>query len=119
MKEYLKEKVASSLRTLGLADIAAPTFEEPRIPEHGDLTTNVAMTLAKRASTNPRKLAERIIETLTIDSTLVDRVEIAGPGFINFHFTGKFYQQQLGRILREGKRFGRLDLGKRKKSQVE
>src|ERR1051325_9248740 len=102
MKSYLKEKVETGLRTLGLADLAVPTFEHPRSEEHGDLTTNIAMVLAKRASASPRQLAQRILESLEMDSTLVDRVEIAGPGFINFHFTDKFYQHQLGEILRQG-----------------
>src|SRR5260221_3326329 len=105
MKAYLKEKVQTGLRTLGLADLAEPTFDQPRAAGHGDLTTNIAMVLAKPAATTPRELAQRILNSLEMDSTLVDRVEIAGPGFINFHFTEKFYQQQLGEILRHGKNF--------------
>lgn len=119
MKSYLKEKVASSLRTLDLAGIGSPSFEQPRVAEHGDLTTNIALTLAKRAGVNPRQLAQRIVERLEIDSSLVDRIEIAGPGFINFHFTDKFYHLQLGEILRKGKLFGKLDTGRQKKTQVE
>ncbi|HTK83290.1 MAG TPA: arginine--tRNA ligase, partial [Bacteroidota bacterium] len=119
MKSYLKEKVASSLRTLGLSDIAPITFEQPRSVEHGDLTTNISMVLAKSSKSNPRQLAQKIVENLKTDSSLVDRVEIAGPGFINFHFTNKFYQQQLSEILKRGNEFGRLDVGRRKKTQVE
>src|SRR5258707_2566932 len=119
MKTYLKEKVETGLRTLGLADLAVPTFEQPRAAEHGDLTTNIAMVLAKRAATPPRQLAQRILNSLEIDSTLVDRVEIAGPGFLNFHFTDKFYQHQLGEILRHGKNFGKSSAGNVKKTQVE
>ncbi len=119
MRAYLKKKVTSSLRTLGLADIAVPTFEQPRSVEHGDLTTNIAMVLAKQSKSNPRQLAQRIIESMDADAALVDRVEIAGPGFINFHFTEKFYQQQLAEILQRGKDFGKLDIGRQKKTQVE
>ena len=119
MKAYLKEKVISSLDSLGLAGVATPTFEQPRSAEHGDLTTNIALVLSKQAKSNPRQLAQQIVNSLKLDTALVDRVDIAGPGFINFHFTEKFYQQQLGEILRLGKTFGRLDAGKRRKTQVE
>ncbi|HEV8537898.1 MAG TPA: arginine--tRNA ligase [Bacteroidota bacterium] len=119
MKAYLKARVASSLDSLGLAGIASPSFEQPRVAAHGDLTTNIAMSLAKRTARSPRQIAQQIVEKLEIDPTLVDRVEIAGPGFINFHFTDKFYHQQLGEILRQGKSFGKLDIGGGKKTQVE
>src|SRR5262249_18433455 len=119
MKSYLREKVQRGLDALGLTGVPRPTFEEPRVPEHGDLTTNIAMVLAKRAGTNPRQLAERIIRATELDATLVDRVEVAGPGFINFHFADKFYLHQLKEILRLGKEFGRLASGKGMKAQVE
>ncbi len=119
MKEYLRERVAASLAALDLVDAPLPTFEKPRSADHGDLTTNAAMINAKRAAMNPRQLAGKIIEHLNIDATLVDRVEIAGPGFINFRFTDKFYLHQLEEILRKGAAFGRLDIGQGKKTQVE
>ncbi|MGA2623067.1 MAG: arginine--tRNA ligase [Bacteroidota bacterium] len=119
MKEYLRERMGSALKTIGVGESAAPTFEKPRVPEHGDLTTNIAMVVAKHAGKPPRQLAQRIVECLDVDKTLVDRVEIAGPGFINFHFTAKFFEKQLGNIVRTGKDFGRLNVGLRKKTQVE
>jgi arginyl-tRNA synthetase len=119
MKTYLRERIMAGLGKLGLADNAVPTFERPRSAEHGDLTTNIAMILAKRAAMNPRQLAQKIAETIEIDTTLVDRVDIAGPGFINFRFTEKFYVHQLQEILDKGKRFGRTDIGKGMKTQVE
>ena len=119
MKEYLKERVESALKTIGVQNNVTPTFEKPRIAEHGDLTTNVAMVVAKRAGKPPRQLAQNIIEKLEVDSTLVDKVEIAGPGFINFRFTNKFFQQQLTEILQAQGSYGKLDIGKRKKTQVE
>lgn len=119
MKSYLREKVLSSLRALNVGDGIDPTFEKPRQPEHGDITTNVALVLAKRLGKNPRQFAEDIVSHLTIDPTLVDRVEVAGPGFINFHFTDKFYLQQLQEVLRMGASFGKVDVGGGKKTQVE
>ena len=119
MKEYLRERLESSLSLLHLSEKIAPTFEKPRVAEHGDLTTNVAMVAAKVTGSSPRQLAQRILDHLELDSELVDRVEIAGPGFINFHFTDKFYRAQFAEILRKGKDFGRSDIGKQKKTQVE
>lgn len=119
MKQYLKVQILGALKSLGVPGNIIPSFEKPRIAEHGDLTTNVAMTASKQMRTNPRQLAQKILENLKLDPDLVDKVEIAGPGFINFHFTDKFYQDQLEEIIREGKLFGRSDIGKRLKTQVE
>ncbi|MDH5311588.1 MAG: arginine--tRNA ligase, partial [Gammaproteobacteria bacterium] len=59
------------------------TVERTRDPRHGDFATNIAMRLAKPTGSNPRELAGRIIEALP-ESDLLDKAEIAGPGFINF-----------------------------------
>ncbi|HYQ87452.1 MAG TPA: arginine--tRNA ligase [Bacteroidota bacterium] len=120
MRRYLRERIESCLRSFGLPDDSiVPTFEKPRNPAHGDLTTNVAMSAAKILRTAPVELARRIIETLQIDRTLVDRVEVAGPGFINFHFSEKFYREQTTQVLRLGQKFGHIETGKRTKTQVE
>lgn len=118
MKSYLQEHISSSLRSLNV-EAVEPTFEKPRQPEHGDLTTNIAMVLAKRLGKKPRAFAEEIVRHLDLDTTLVDAVEVAGPGFINFHFTDKFYLQQLLQIVKEGPLYGRLKLGSGKRAQVE
>ncbi len=117
MKEYLREKVVSSLRSLGIASDV--TFEKPRQPEHGDLTTNVAMVLAKSLKKNPRQLAAEIVKHLDIDDALIDRPEVAGPGFINFRFTDRFYRRELGNVLAHAGSFGRSTIGTGKKTLVE
>ncbi len=119
MKQYLRERVAAGLHALGCGDAVSPTFEKPRSPEHGDLTTNVAMIASKIAGKPPRQFAQEIVDRLDIDRSLVDRVEIAGPGFINFRFTDKFYRERLKEILSSGKQFGRVNIGKKLKTQVE
>ncbi len=119
MKEYLRDKISSSLQSLGISSDVTISFEKPRQAEHGDLTTNVAMVLAKAQKKNPRQLATEIVSNLHIDSSLVSNVEIAGPGFINFKFTEKFYQHQLGSLLANESTFGRSNIGKGKKTQVE
>jgi arginyl-tRNA synthetase len=119
MKQYLRERIEASLASLDLPNNLTPSFEKPRQDAHGDLTTNVALVAAKQARTQPRQLAQRIVDTLQLDGALVDRVEVAGPGFINFHFTDQFYREQLRDILDKCEQFGRTDVGKRAKTQVE
>ncbi|MBI5472153.1 MAG: arginine--tRNA ligase [Ignavibacteriae bacterium] len=119
MKQYLLEKVSHALTSIGIENEAPIAFDQPRQAEHGDLTTNVAMTLAKAQRKNPRQLAGEIVAKLDIDSSLVSKIDIAGPGFINFTFTDKFFQQQLGELLKGEATFGRSNLGKGKKTQVE
>ncbi|MCK5829391.1 MAG: arginine--tRNA ligase [Methylococcales bacterium] len=85
---------------------------------HGDFSTNLAMILAKSAKTNPRQLAEKIISSLPEDST-VSKVEIAGPGFINFFINADAQFQIIGQIHNAGNKFGLSDIGAGKKVQVE
>jgi arginyl-tRNA synthetase len=119
MKRYLREQVTSAIAALGLSADSPPTFEKPRTAEHGDLTTNIALALAKACGMPPRGLAQKIVERLSLDASLVDRVEIAGPGFINFRFTHDFYRRQIAEILRSGPSYGKSDIGRGLKTQVE
>lgn len=84
------------------------SVERTRDSRHGDFATNIAMRLAKKVGKNPRELAAQIIEHLP-DSEFVDSVEIAGPGFINFHVGGTAFHQELATILESGERYGRVD----------
>ena len=65
----------------------AVTFEKPRQPEHGDLTTNIALILAKKIGKNSRELAREILNNIDLDKSLVPKAEQAGPGFLNFSFS--------------------------------
>lgn len=119
MRQYLQKKVETALRNLSLPNLPRPTFERPKLAEHGDLTTNVAMVLAKSVGMNPRELAGDIVSRLELEGELVERVEVAGPGFINFWFHDKFYRVQLREILEKGSSYGRSDAGRNRKTQVE
>jgi arginyl-tRNA synthetase len=77
------------------------------------------MALAKATRTNPRALAARIVEGLRLDPGLVAKVDIAGPGFINFTFTDAFFRRQVADIVRLGATFGRTTSGTGRKTQVE
>jgi arginyl-tRNA synthetase len=90
------------------ADTLPPDFvvERPKTREHGDFATNAAMLLAKAARTNPRALAQALVEALPASAD-VARVEIAGPGFINFHLAPTAYQREAASVLKQGHDYGR------------
>lgn len=119
MRTYLRNKIADALRNMGVENSFAVAFEKPRSADHGDLTTNIAMVLAKQIGTNPRQLAQRILDQIDLDPSLVEKAETAGPGFLNFTLTPKFYFSQLRDILVQDTKFGRSDIGGGKKTQVE
>ncbi|MDP2885475.1 MAG: arginine--tRNA ligase [Ignavibacteria bacterium] len=119
MKRYLDEKVSAALASMNWLGSAKLTFEKPRVEAHGDLTTNVAMVLAKSLGKNPRTVAQEIVSALTVEPEYVSHVEIAGPGFINFRFTERFFNRRVGDVLLQGDAFGRTTTGEHKKTQVE
>jgi len=119
MISYLEDQIKKALAVLKYDDGINPTFDQPKLEEHGDLTTNIAMVLAKALGKKPRALAEEIVHALKLDPARVARVEIAGPGFINFWFAESYYTGSLRRVFEEGGSFGRSDIGKGKKTQVE
>jgi len=82
-----------------------PEIERTREASHGDYSCNAAMRHAKAAGLKPRALAEAIVAALPADPA-VAKVEIAGPGFINFHLSGEAYRAELGRVLDEAARYG-------------
>jgi arginyl-tRNA synthetase len=124
MKSHIAELVFSALDTLAArgvlaADaIRAPAIERTRDPAHGDFATNAAMLNSKAAKMRPRDLAERLLEVLPA-SPRVARVEIAGPGFINFHLAAVAYRALVPEILRLGHSYGRSDIGRGRRVQVE
>jgi len=88
---------------------ATVTLERPKVAAHGDVACNIAMQLAKPARRNPRELAEGIADALRAQpalSGLVASIDIAGPGFINFHLTAGAHQAVLESIAQDGARFG-------------
>ena len=94
------------------------SVERTRDAQHGDFASNLAMMLAKSAKTAPRQLAEEIIAALP-DDVSVEKVEIAGPGFINFFVNPAAQHQIIADILRLGPSFGKSEVGAGKKVQVE
>jgi arginyl-tRNA synthetase len=94
------------------------SVERTRDSRHGDFATNIAMRLAKTVGKSPRELAAQIIEYLP-DSEFVESVEIAGPGFINFHVGSAAFHQELAAILESGERYGRVEAKKEPRYLLE
>lgn len=93
-------------------------LDRPRQSSHGDFACNAAMQLAKPLRRNPREVAQALIDALP-DSDLVEKVEIAGPGFINVFVRPTAWQSLPAHILQQGAQFGRNDQGQGEKIQVE
>ena len=108
----LVEQAVSSLPHLAEApeiSSIASTVERTRDSRHGDFTTNIAMRLAKTQGKNPRDVAAEIIEKVPA-SELVDKVDLAGPGFINFHVSKVALHRELANVLQQGIRYGRQEI---------
>ncbi len=93
-------------------------LEIPKNPDHGDFATNLAMTLAKPERKAPRQIAELLVARLQ-ENPLCDKVEIAGPGFINFRLSASCWYEVLDRVMTGGKDYGRSTVGKGTRIQVE
>ncbi len=95
------------------------TIETPRERLNGDFSTNVAMLLTKIAKQPPRVVAQSIIDNISLDGTYIDKVEVAGPGFINFYLNNNWLYDVLPLVEELGNRYGSIDVGKGKKVMVE
>jgi arginyl-tRNA synthetase len=94
-------------------------LETPREKTHGDYATNIAMLLSRQAKLPPRKIAEAVVERMAQETGLIKKIEIAGPGFINFYLTNNWLYEGLSVIGREEDAYGRTDTGGGRKVQVE
>jgi arginyl-tRNA synthetase len=119
VKAYLRSRLAGALTAIGAPPDTVIGFEHPRSAEHGDLTSTVAMNLAKLLKKNPRQIAQDIVARLDPDPALIRKVDIAGAGFINFTFTGRVFWDGLQELLKNAAAFGRSAAGASKKTQVE
>lgn len=96
----------------------APQVSRSKDASHGDFTTNIAMMLAKQAGKPPREVAQLIIDLLTQDDT-IEKIEIAGPGFINFFLAQQSTLNIVNDILQAGEGFGRSNAANKEKVQIE
>ena len=94
-------------------------IETPREKEHGDFSTNIAMQVTKQLKKAPRQIAEIIIKNLELNGTYIEKVDCAGPGFINFYLKNNWLYDALCTIQSEKDNYGRINIGKGRKVMVE
>jgi arginyl-tRNA synthetase len=124
VRERLLEQLRGALRALlDAAGDAGPlpdfALEVSKNPEHGDFACNAAMLLARRLRQPPRAIAERLLEALGDAEGLVERAEVAGPGFLNLWLSGERWHELLRRVLELGPRYGHSKAGSGTRVQVE
>ena len=124
MKHHLQELVESALRALrdegefSLETLPSVVVERARDPRHGDFATPVALSLAPVLRRKPRDIAERLAERLS-GASGIGRVEVAGPGFVNFHLSAAALRGVVGDIAAAGELYGRSQRGAGRRIQVE
>jgi arginyl-tRNA synthetase len=118
----LIEKAVNSCVEKKLLDVVNLPYIEVEVPansDHGDYASNIAMILASQVKQNPRKIAQIIQENLTDPENIIDRTQIAGPGFLNIFLKENIWRNTLQIIEEKKENFGCSSMGKGKKVQVE
>jgi arginyl-tRNA synthetase len=118
IETYLSEEIKKALQKLNFPEVEYQ-FDRPKIDAHGDISVNLAMLLSKPLKKNPRQIAAEIIENLAVDPTIVERLEIAGPGFINVFLANDVLQKSVLNIIDAKERFGKSAHGSGKRVLVE
>ena len=122
LKENLKAEIKQAVLKCGYiteSDQLNIILENSKDVSHGDYSTNIAMQLTKLAKKNPRMIAEEILSNFDTESAKVDKVEIAGPGFINFFIKKSAFTQSIKNIIELGHEFGTSNSGNGLKYNVE
>ena len=115
---YIRNEINRFLTEKGIKQFSIK-FEKPKQKQFGDLSSNLAMQLAGKLKANPRQIAEDIKSFIRIDSRYLNKIEIAGPGFLNFFLASESLYSQLQGILKEKDGYGRANIGQGIKTQVE
>ncbi len=120
-QEYVRNALQTAITRSAfvLSDPPYISLERPKQEELGDLSTPLAMSLSKTLGMAPRKIAEIITQNLQLDPDYVESVEIAGPGFINFFYAKPCLQNTVLEIIRDGAAYGRSDMGRGRRIQLE
>jgi arginyl-tRNA synthetase len=125
MKNRIKKLIieaalqAQAKGLLSSVDFPEVSVEKPKVEAHGDFSTNFAMVIASLQKMAPRKVAQAIVDQLNDSGRLLEKIEIAGPGFINFYVTPAAWHPVLLEIQKTDRRFGASELGGGERVQVE
>ena len=121
LNEAIALAVEKATQSGDLPEAEMPKFiiEKPADKKNGDFSSNIAMAGARAYHQAPRMIAEAIVKNFSLDGGYIDRCKIAGPGFINFYLSDKYYSDVLKDIVSSGDNYGRSDYGEGKKMLVE
>ena len=119
MEQEIRKAIISSIQALGITESVDFVVEHPSDISHGDYATNVVMALSKKLGKNPRELAEEVVAELEKQDLDLEKIEIAGPGFINFYLTREFFKKEIIRASGLGGDWGKNDSLKGQKVLVE
>ena len=122
IQQKVKDALYQAVIEAGLteeASIPAVLLETPRNKENGDYATNIAMQLTKIAKQPPRTIAEAIIENVDKESASIEKIDVAGPGFINITLKKDYLQEVVKAVITQGAEYGRTNAGKGERIQVE
>ncbi|WP_449620158.1 arginine--tRNA ligase [Robertmurraya sp. Marseille-Q9965] len=122
VQSKLKDEIKAAVIKAGLAaeaEIPSVILEVPKDKTNGDYSTNMAMQLARVAKKAPRMIAEALIENFDKTKASIEKIEIAGPGFINFYMDNSYLTNLIPTILTAGEKYGETTVGNKQKVQVE
>lgn len=117
-EQYIRNEIERFLKSKGVKDLSF-NFEKPKQKQFGDLSTNIAMQMATILKTNPRQIATEIQSFISIDPQYIEKIDIAGPGFLNFFISPNSFYIQLYDIIKKKEKYGQSDQGNGIKTQVE
>lgn len=119
-KEQIKSELTSAAeRAFSTKELPAFSIETPANREHGDFAVNAALVWARELKSAPRAIAEKLLARADFSDTYISKYEIAGPGFINFFLSDKFYADVISDVLLCGADYGKSDFGKGERVLVE
>jgi arginyl-tRNA synthetase len=122
VQSRLKEEIRAAVVKANLAteeQIPDVILEIPKEKSHGDYSTNMAMQLARVAKKAPRMIAEALIENFDRSKASIEKIELAGPGFINFYMNNAYLTDLIPTVLDAGEKYGETTVGGKQKVQVE
>jgi arginyl-tRNA synthetase len=117
--DQIRAELIRAARGLGAPEDVDPLLERPRESSHGDWATNLAMVLAKPLKARPREIAERLRDSMSLENAGVSKIDIAGPGFMNFWIDAGRIASGLREIIAANERFGRSNVGAGRVVNVE
>ncbi|HEU4641674.1 MAG TPA: arginine--tRNA ligase [Gemmatimonadaceae bacterium] len=118
-RELIRAGLVEAARGLGAPEPIDPILERPRDPAHGEWATNLAMTLARPLRRKPAEIARDLVARLDLAAAGVETVDIAGPGFINFHIAAGANASGLRDVVARGERYGAATAGAGRPANVE